>query len=127
MGYWVDMEDPYVTYKSKYMETVWWILKQIYNKDLMYKGYTIQPYSPKAGTGLSSHEVNQPGSYRDVTDTTVVAQFKFKPSQEACLENCNAFGIDSLGGLKIFFPSLDHYTVDFKVIQLTVGPKLTML
>lgn len=75
MGYWVDMEDPYVTYKSKYMETVWWILKQIYNKDLMYKGYTIQPYSPKAGTGLSSHEVNQPGSYRDVTDTTVVAQF----------------------------------------------------
>ena len=75
MGYWVDMEDPYVTYKSKYMESVWWILKQIYNKDLMYKGYTIQPYSPKAGTGLSSHEVNQPGSYRDVTDTTVVAQF----------------------------------------------------
>ena len=75
MGYWVDMEDPYVTYKSKYMESVWWILKQIYNKNLMYKGYTIQPYSPKAGTGLSSHEVNQPGSYRDVTDTTVVAQF----------------------------------------------------
>ena len=76
MGYWVDMEDPYVTYKPKYMESVWWLLKQIYNKDLMYKGYTIQPYSPKAGTGLSSHEVNQPGSYRDVTDTTVVAQFK---------------------------------------------------
>jgi isoleucyl-tRNA synthetase len=66
------MEDPYVTYKPKYMETVWWILKQIY-KDLMYKGYTIQPYSPKKRTGLSSHEVNQPGSYRDVTDTTVVA------------------------------------------------------
>ncbi len=78
MGYWVDMEDPYVTYKSKYMESVWWLLKQIYNKDLLYKGYTIQPYSPKAGTGLSSHEVNQPGSYRDVTDTTVVAQFKAK-------------------------------------------------
>ncbi len=76
MGYWVDMEDPYVTYKSKYMESVWWLLKQIYNKDLLYKGYTIQPYSPKAGTGLSSHEVNQPGSYRDVTDTTIVAQFK---------------------------------------------------
>jgi isoleucyl-tRNA synthetase len=76
MGYWVDMENPYVTYKSKYMESVWWLLKQIYDKDLMYKGYTIQPYSPKAGTGLSSHEVNQPGSYRDVTDTTVVAQFK---------------------------------------------------
>jgi isoleucyl-tRNA synthetase len=75
-GYWVDMEDPYVTYKSKYMETVWWLLKQIYKKDLLYKGYTIQPYSPKAGTGLSSHELNQPGTYQDVTDTTVVAQFK---------------------------------------------------
>ena len=75
MGYWVDMQDPYITYKPKYMESVWWLLKQIYNKDLMYKGYTIQPYSPKAGTGLSSNEVNQPGSYRDVTDTTVVAQF----------------------------------------------------
>lgn len=76
MGYWVDMSDPYITYKSKYMETVWWLLKQIYNKDLLYKGYTIQPYSPKAGTGLSSHELNQPGTYQDVTDTTVTAQFK---------------------------------------------------
>jgi isoleucyl-tRNA synthetase len=76
MGYWVDMQDPYITYKPKYMESVWWLLKEIYKKDLMYKGYTIQPYSPKAGTGLSSNEVNQPGSYRDVTDTTVVAQFK---------------------------------------------------
>lgn len=75
-GYWVDMEDPYITYDSKYMETVWWLLKQIYNKGLLYKGYTIQPYSPKAGTGLSSHELNQPGTYQDVTDTTVVAQFK---------------------------------------------------
>ena len=75
MGYWVDMQDPYITYKSKYMESVWWLLKQIHNKNLLYKGYTIQPYSPKAGTGLSSHEVNQPGSYRDVTDTSVVAQF----------------------------------------------------
>lgn len=76
MGYWVDMENPYITYKSKYMESVWWLLKQIYNKNLLYKGYTIQPYSPKAGTGLSSHELNQPGTYQDVTDTTVVAQFK---------------------------------------------------
>ena len=76
MGYWVDMEDPYVTYKPKYMESVWWLLKQIYDKGLLYKGYTIQPYSPKSGTGLSSHEVNQPGAYRDVTDTTIVAQFK---------------------------------------------------
>lgn len=78
MGYWVDMDDPYITYKSKYMESVWWLLKQIYDKELLYKGYTIQPYSPKAGTGLSSHELNQPGTYQDVTDTTVVAQFKTK-------------------------------------------------
>jgi isoleucyl-tRNA synthetase len=77
-GYWVDMENPYITYKSKYMETVWWLLKQIYDKGLLYKGYTIQPYSPKAGTGLSSHELNQPGTYQDVTDTTVIAQFKAK-------------------------------------------------
>jgi len=76
MGYWVDMDNPYITYKSKYMESVWWLLKQIYDKNLIYKGYTIQPYSPKAGTGLSSHELNQPGTYQDVTDTTVVAQFK---------------------------------------------------
>ncbi|MBS9766017.1 MAG: isoleucine--tRNA ligase [Flavobacteriaceae bacterium] len=76
VGYWVDMEDPYITYKSKYMETVWWLLAQLYRKGLIYKGYTIQPYSPKAGTGLSSHELNQPGTYQDVTDTTVVAQFK---------------------------------------------------
>ena len=76
MGYWVNMDDPYVTYDPKYMESVWWLLKQIYNKNLLYKGYTIQPYSPKAGTGLSSHELNQPGTYQDVTDTTIVAQFK---------------------------------------------------
>ncbi len=76
MGHWVDMSNPYITYKPKYMETVWWLLKEIYQKDLMYKGYTIQPYSPKAGTGLSSHEINQPGCYQDVTDTTVVAMFK---------------------------------------------------
>ena len=76
MGYWVDMNDPYITYKPKYMETLWWLLKQMYNKGLLYKGYTIQPYSPKAGTGLSSHELNQPGTYQDVTDTTIVAQFK---------------------------------------------------
>ena len=76
MGYWVDIEDPYVTYKSKYIESVWWLLKQIYNKELLYKGYTIQPYSPKAGTGLSSHELNQPGTYQNVTDTTITAQFQ---------------------------------------------------
>lgn len=80
MGYWVDMENPYVTYTSKYMESVWWLLAQIYNKGLIYKGYTIQPYSPKAGTGLSSHELNQPGTYQEVSDTTVTAQFKAKKS-----------------------------------------------
>ena len=79
MGYWVDMNDPYITYQPKYMESVWWLLKEVYNKGLLYKGYTIQPYSPKAGTGLSSHELNQPGTYQDITDTTVVAQFKAKP------------------------------------------------
>ncbi len=78
IGYWVDLEHPYVTFEPKYMETVWWLLKQLYQKNLLYKGYTIQPYSPKAGTGLSSHELNQPGTYRDVSDTTVVAQFTVK-------------------------------------------------
>lgn len=76
MGYWVDMENPYITYEPKYMESVWWLLSQLYQKNLIYKGYTIQPYSPKAGTGLSSHELNQPGCYKDVKDTTVVAMFK---------------------------------------------------
>lgn len=87
MGYWVDLEDPYITYKSKYIESVWWLLKQIYDKDLLYKGYTIQPYSPKAGTGLSSHELNMPGTYRDVTDTTIVAQFKADKSSSDLLKN----------------------------------------
>ena len=76
MGYWVDMDTPYITYEPKYMESVWWLLGQLYEKGLIYKGYTIQPYSPKAGTGLSSHELNQPGCYQNVKDTTVVAQFK---------------------------------------------------
>jgi len=78
MGYWVDLDNPYITYDNKYIETLWWLLKQFYNKELLYKGYTIQPYSPAAGTGLSSHELNQPGCYRDVKDTTVTAQFKMK-------------------------------------------------
>lgn len=76
MGYWVDMEHPYITYENSYIETLWWLLKQLYNKGLLYKGYTIQPYSPAAGTGLSSHELNQPGCYRDVKDTTATVQFK---------------------------------------------------
>jgi len=76
MGYWVDMDNPYITFDNKYIESVWWLLKQLYNKGLMYKGYTIQPYSPAAGTGLSTHELNQPGCYQDVKDTTAIAQFK---------------------------------------------------
>ena len=80
MGYWVDLEHPYITYDNKYIETLWWLLKQLYQKGLLYKGYTIQPYSPAAGTGLSSHELNQPGCYRDVKDTTVTAQFRLLPA-----------------------------------------------
>ena len=78
MGYWVDMENPYITYDNRYIETLWYLLKKLYDKGLLYKGYTIQPYSPAAGTGLSTHELNQPGCYRDVKDLTVVAQFKIK-------------------------------------------------
>jgi isoleucyl-tRNA synthetase len=116
MGYWVDMENPYVTYKSKYMESVWWLLKQIYNKDLLYKGYTIQPYSPKAGTGLSSHEVNQPGSYRDVTDTTVVAQFKTKA------ESLPSF-LQGFGDIHILAWTTTPWTLPSNT-ALTVGPKI---
>ena len=76
MGYWIDLSNPYVTYTSKYMETVWWLIKTISDKKLLYKGYTVQPYSPAAGTGLSSHELNQPGAYKDISDTSVIAQFK---------------------------------------------------
>ena len=82
MGYWVDLNDPYITYKNEYIETLWWILKELYNKDMLYKGYTVQPYSPKSGTGLSSHELNQPGTYKMVKDTTIVAQFHLKNDQQ---------------------------------------------
>lgn len=82
MGYWVDLDLPYVTYHNEYIETLWWLLKELYNKGLLYKGYTIQPYSPAAGTGLSSHELNQPGTYKMVKDTTIVAQFKMKRNDE---------------------------------------------
>ena len=116
MGYWVDMKNPYVTYKSKYMESVWWLLKQIYEKDLLYKGYTIQPYSPKAGTGLSSHEVNQPGSYRDVTDTTVVAQFK------TFSETLPSF-LQGFGEVHILAWTTTPWTLPSNT-ALTVGPKI---
>ena len=86
MGYWVDMDNPYITYDNKYIETLWWLLKQFYSKGLLYKGYTIQPYSPAAGTGLSSHELNQPGCYRDVKDTTCTAQFAIKTPKKEMTE-----------------------------------------
>lgn len=116
MGYWVDMSDPYVTYKPKYMESVWWLLKQIYDKGLLYKGYTIQPYSPKAGTGLSSHEVNQPGAYRDVTDTTIVAQFK------ALTETLPAF-LQGFGDIHLMAWTTTPWTLPSNT-ALTVGPKI---
>ncbi|TDW45996.1 isoleucyl-tRNA synthetase [Flavobacterium sp. 270] len=116
MGYWVDMEDPYVTYKPKYMESVWWLLKQIYDKGLLYKGYTIQPYSPKAGTGLSSHEVNQPGAYRDVTDTTIVAQFK------TLSETLPSF-LQGFGDIHILAWTTTPWTLPSNT-ALTVGPKI---
>ncbi|MGG7033873.1 MAG: isoleucine--tRNA ligase [Flavobacterium sp.] len=135
MGYWVDMKDPYVTYKPKYMETVWWLLKQIYNKDLMYKGYTIQPYSPKAGTGLSSHEVNQPGSYRDVTDTTIVAQFKVVEAHKNIVfskfydyitsGNLHQYKLEALDLDEVFF--LAWTTTPWTLpsnTALTVGPRI---
>lgn len=89
MGYWVDMDDPYITYENKYIETVWWLLGQLHQKDILYKGYTIQPYSPAAGTGLSSHELNQPGCYKDVKDTTCVAQFKIKDASKLGVDNAH--------------------------------------
>ncbi len=116
MGYWVDMKDPYITYKPKYMESVWWLLKEIYNKNLMYKGYTIQPYSPKAGTGLSSHEVNQPGAYRDVTDTTVVAQFK-------AIKESLPVALQAFDNLHFLAWTTTPWTLPSNT-ALTVGPKI---
>ena len=115
MGYWVDMDDPYVTYKSKYMESVWWLISELYRKDLLYKGYTIQPYSPKAGTGLSSHEINQPGCYKDVKDTSAVAQFKV-------IESSNApFEVD--GALYLLAWTTTPWTLPSNT-ALTVGEKI---
>nr|MBC7611604.1 isoleucine--tRNA ligase [Pseudopedobacter sp.] len=87
MGYWVDLDDPYITYKNDYIESLWWILKQLHQKGFLYKGYTVQPYSPAAGTGLSSHELNQPGTYRDLKDTSITAEFRLKPDQVHPLMN----------------------------------------
>ena len=116
MGYWVDLENPYVTFKNEYIESEWWILGQLYNKNLLYKGYTIQPYSPAAGTGLSSHELNQPGCYRDVTDTTVVAQFK------AIDESLPDF-LKSYGEIYFLAWTTTPWTLPSNT-ALTVGPKI---
>ncbi|SHI63477.1 Isoleucyl-tRNA synthetase [Mesonia phycicola] len=123
MGYWVNMEEPYITYKSKYMETVWWLLSEIYKKGLIYKGYTIQPYSPKAGTGLSSHELNQPGTYQDVTDTTVTAQFKAVKNETF---NSSVLGkIDEIQDEPVYFIAwtTTPWTLPSNT-ALTVGPKI---
>ena len=116
MGYWVDMQDPYITYTPKYMESVWWLLATMYNKGLIYKGYTIQPYSPMAGTGLSSHELNQPGCYRDVTDTSVTAQFK---TIEASLPDALKHDLP----LHILAWTTTPWTLPSNT-ALTVGPKI---
>ena len=116
MGYWVDLEHPYITYDNKYIESLWYLLKQLYNKDLLYKGYTIQPYSPAAGTGLSSHELNQPGCYRDVKDTTVTAQFKVTDE--------SALGIAANGlSLYVLAWTTTPWTLPSNT-ALCVGPKI---
>ena len=115
MGYFVDLAHPYITYDIKYIESLWWLLKQLYDKDLLYKGYTIQPYSPAAGTGLSSHELNQPGCYRDVKDTTVTAQFKVADE--------NPLGIDTELPLYILAWTTTPWTLPSNT-ALCVGPKI---
>lgn len=118
MGYWVDMENPYITYDNKYIESLWWLLKQLYNKDLLYKGYTIQPYSPAAGTGLSSHELNQPGCYRDVKDTTAVAQFTV-----LSVDGCEAASVLPKENLYILAWTTTPWTLPSNT-ALCVGPKI---
>ena len=116
MGYWVDMENPYVTYKPKYIESVWWLLKNLFDKGLIYKGYTIQPYSPKAGTGLSSHELNQPGTYQDVTDTTVTAQFN-------ALKNTLPEALKNYDSVSFLAWTTTPWTLPSNT-ALTVGPRI---
>ena len=136
MGYWVDMEHPYITYDNKYIETLWWLLKQLYKKDLLYKGYTIQPYSPAAGTGLSSHELNQPGCYRDVKDTTVTAQFRLRTEYtektestemiKTIMENykkCSEYSASSVPSVYILAWTTTPWTLPSNT-ALCVGPKI---
>ncbi len=116
MGYWVDLENPYITYENKYIETLWWILKQLYSKGFLYKGYTVQPYSPAAGTGLSSHELNQPGTYKDVSDTTIVAQFK-------TIESTLPEALKGFGTVHFLAWTTTPWTLPSNT-ALTVGPKI---
>ncbi len=116
MGYWVDLNDPYITFKNEYIESVWWLLSQLYKKGYLYKGYTIQPYSPAAGTGLSSHELNQPGTYRDVSDTTVVAQFK-------TINDTLPSSLQGSGDIHILAWTTTPWTLPSNT-ALTVGPKI---
>ena len=124
MGYWVDMEHPYITYDNKYIESLWWLLKQLYQKDLLYKGYTIQPYSPAAGTGLSTHELNQPGCYRDVKDTTVTAQFRVDPLTPLRGNNGEELSLKEDGGsIYILAWTTTPWTLPSNT-ALCVGPKI---
>ncbi len=118
MGYWVDLDNPYITYENDYIETVWWLLKRLYDKGLLYKGYTIQPYSPAAGTGLSSHELNQPGAYREVTDTTVVAMFKVMKDEKSA-----SFFDTEDEDVRILAWTTTPWTLPSNT-ALTVGPKI---
>lgn len=127
MGYWVDMENPYITYEPKYMESVWWLIAQLYNKGLLYKGYTIQPYSPKAGTGLSSHEINQPGCYKDVKDTTVVAQFKIANGEKTpfdCISINHGHAVGTSRELSLLAWTTTPWTLPSNT-ALTVGPNIS--
>ena len=116
MGYWIDLSDPYVTYKSKYMESVWWLIKSISEKGLLYKGYTVQPYSPAAGSGLSSHELNQPGAYKQISDTSVIAQFK-------CVEDDTSAKFNSLYPFYFLAWTTTPWTLPSNT-ALTVGAKI---
>jgi len=126
MGYWVDMEDPYITYENKYMESVWWIISQLHKKEMMYKGYTIQPYSPAAGTGLSSHEINQPGCYKDVTDTSAIAQFSVKEESLAQIEKFIEAGKSAVAIPAFIAWTTTPWTLPSNT-SLAVGPKVDYL
>ncbi len=126
MGYWVDMSDPYITYDNRYIETLWWLLSQLYKKDYLYKGYTIQPYSPAAGTGLSTHELNQPGCYRDVKDTTCVAMFNLLKTENNTAQLQRAFSIplgEGRGGASILAWTTTPWTLPSNT-ALCVGPNI---